>query len=223
MPTITEATKGNEADHGNHFWDLKLSDGREAWGLFKHDLDVGEEVVVAYEKNGKLRVKRPDKDDSQPRSNASSGQQGDWDPYHPRQRLIVRQSAIKAAVEVAPLSAAPTGHLQSGSDMTMALDQWIDYFEHKTWEAVSGEGDRHEHRQESQLAQAVDSERSNGGDSSPSPDTDTATNVDVLQAKTKNGVSPEVFAEIVKMVGATSLQDASPEQKAEMIAAMESA
>jgi hypothetical protein len=110
MPTITDATKGKEADHGNHFWSLQLDDGRVAWMLAKHDVNVGEEVVEAYEKDGKLRVKRPEKENGY--KGGGSGGDGKKDPNGLRREAY--GSALHAAIQLAELlrsdshSAAPS-------------------------------------------------------------------------------------------------------------------
>lgn len=93
MLTITEATKGNAADHGNYFWDVTLDDGRIAWMLAKHDVKQGDEVVVHSEKNGKLRVKRPEKDNS-------SGGSKDFKADPAKLRSENARSALHAAKDL---------------------------------------------------------------------------------------------------------------------------
>jgi hypothetical protein len=117
MPTITDATKGKEADHGNHFWDLKLDDGRTAWMLAKHDVNVGEEVVEAYEKDGKLRVKRPEKE---------NGYKGGGKNYEADPNKLKREaygSALHAAVQFAALKGV---EIKDSSDLTRVADKFYD-------------------------------------------------------------------------------------------------
>lgn len=217
---ILEGTKGNEGSHGNHFWDLKLDDGRKAWGLFKFDVEVGEEVVVHSEKDGKLRVKRPEKDDGSGPPLRSTGRtsQASFSPdTDPVQKLIVRQSAIKAAVA---MSVPLMDRKLADEQILNAVENWIDYFERKTWEAVESSG------RDSQIEPVHTPVVGEVGQGAVTPRPEGSNGevsiVQVLMQKTKAGITPEDFQNLLVACGCEDLQKSTLSQRLALMNQMES-